>query len=164
MRASKRLLRMERTNQKGQITGLGLNLIPLMDVMTVLIFFLLFHSFNAELPSAKINLPESLVESRPRETVHVVVTPTVILVQDEPVVNTAQVLESSGDLVAEVAARLRDLEPYLPKVAAEERELTLLADKTIQFKVLKKIMSTCTAAGYGKISLAVIQKEIRHNC
>ena len=70
-------------------------------------------------------------------------------------------LEDSGDLVAEVAERLRELEPYLPKMAAEERELTLLADKSIQFKVLKKIMSTCTAAGYGKISLAVIQKEIR---
>jgi biopolymer transport protein ExbD len=161
MRASKRMLRMERTNQKGQIVGLGLNLIPLMDVMTVLIFFLLFHSFNAELPSAKIELPESLVETKPRETVHVVVTPTVVLVQDEPVANTAQVLEGGGDLVAEVAVRLQELERYLPPMKPEDRELTLLADKTIQFKVLKKIMSTCTAAGYGKISLAVIQKEIQ---
>ncbi len=159
MRASKRMLRMERTNRKGQMVGLGLNLIPLMDVLTVLIFFLLFHSFNSELPSSKIELPESFVETRPRETVHIVVTPTVVLVQDVPVVNTARLLESGGDLVEEVALRLRELEPHLPRMRPEERELTLLADKTIQFKVLKKIMSTCTAAGYGKISLAVIQKE-----
>jgi biopolymer transport protein ExbD len=43
-------------------------------------------------------------------------------------------------------------------VVAESKEITLLADKTIPFKVLKKIMSTCTASGYGRISLAVVQK------
>jgi biopolymer transport protein ExbD len=42
--------------------------------------------------------------------------------------------------------------------ANETREITLLADKTIPFNVLKKIMTSCTASGYGKISLAVIQK------
>jgi biopolymer transport protein ExbD len=56
---------------------------------------------------------------------------------------------------------LRQLEPYLPQTDAENKELTLLADKTIQFKILKKIMSTCTAAGYGKISLAVVQKAAK---
>ena len=40
----------------------------------------------------------------------------------------------------------------------ETKEITLLADKTISFNVLKKIMTSCTASGYGKISLAVIQK------
>jgi len=161
MRTTKRMRRMERNNEKGQITGLGLNLIPLMDVLTVLIFFLLFHSFNAELPSAKIDLPESVVETKPRETVHIVVTPSVVMVQDEPVISTARLLDDGTEMVEEVAERLRQLEPYLPQMSPEERELTLLADKTIQFKVLKKIMSTCTAAGYGKISLAVIQKETK---
>jgi biopolymer transport protein ExbD len=47
------------------------------------------------------------------------------------------------------------------KIPAEGREITLLADKTIPFKVLKKIMSTCTASGYGRISLAVVQKEVK---
>ena len=161
MRDSRRMRRMERNNKKGQITGLGLNLIPMMDVLTVLVFFLLFHSFNGDLPSARITLPSSLVETRPRETVHIVVTPEVVMVQDEAVVSTARLLDDSSGIVAEVAARLRELEPYLPSTDAESRELTLLADKSIQFKVLKKIMSTCTAAGYGKISLAVVQKEAK---
>jgi biopolymer transport protein ExbD len=42
--------------------------------------------------------------------------------------------------------------------AVESKEVTILADRTIPFTVLKKIMSTCTSVGYGKISLAVIQK------
>ena len=83
MRDSKRMRRMERTSKKSQITGLGLNLIPMMDVLTVLVFFLLFHSFNGDMPAAKITLPDSVVETRPRETVHVVVTPEAVLVQDE---------------------------------------------------------------------------------
>jgi biopolymer transport protein ExbD len=153
--------RMERTTRKGQITGLGLNLIPMMDVLTVLVFFLLFHSFNGDMPAAKIALPDSVVETRPRETVHIVVTPEVVLVQDEAVVSTSKLLGDNAGTVPEVAERLKQLEPHLPQTAAENRELTLLADKTVQFKVLKKILSTCTASGYGRISLAVVQKAAK---
>ena len=163
MRDSRRMKRMERANRKAQITGLGLNLIPMMDVLTVLVFFLLFHSFNGDMPAAKITLPDSIVETRPRETVHIVVTPEVVLVQDEAVVSTRKLLDDNVGAVQEIAERLKQLEPHLPQTAAENRELTLLADKTIQFKVLKKIMSTCTASGYGRISLAVVQKAAKKN-
>ncbi len=161
MRDSRRMKRMERTNRKGQITGLGLNLIPMMDVLTVLVFFLLFHSFNGDMPEAKITLPDSVVETRPRETVHIVVTPEVVMVQGDVVISTPQLENESIGMVQEVIERLRQLEPHLPNTAAENREVTLLADKTIQFKVLKKIMSTCTASGYGRISLAVVQKAAK---
>ena len=110
------------------------------------------------MPEAKITLPDSVVETRPRETVHIVVTPDVVMVQGEAVVRTPELANDSIGMVQEVIERLRQLEPHLPKTAAESREVTLLADKTIQFKVLKKIMSTCTASGYGRISLAVVQK------
>jgi len=161
MRDSRRMKRMERTNRQGRITGLGLNLIPMMDVLTVLVFFLLFHSFNGDTPSAKITLPASVVETRPRETVHIVVTPEAVLVQDEAVVSTSKLLEDNAATVQEIAKRLKQLEPHLLQTAAENRELTLLADKTIPFKVLKKILATCTASGYGRISLAVIQKAAK---
>lgn len=161
MRCTRRMKRMARADKKHQVTGLGLNLIPIMDILTVLVFFLLFHSFNGDMPAAQIRLPYSIVETRPRETVHIVVTPEAVLVQDEAVVSTQALLNGSGDMVPEVAERLRQLEPHLPRMAAEDRELTVLADKTIQFKVLKKILSTCTALGYGKISLAVVQKTAK---
>lgn len=163
MIASRRMKRMERTNKKGQLLGLGLNLIPMMDVLTVLVFFLLFHSFNGDMPTARMQLPNSIVETRPRETVHIVVTPDAVLVQEEAVVGTAKLLDDGLATVPEITARLKQLEPHLPQTGAENRELTLLADKTIQFKVLKKIMSTCTAAGYGRISLAVVQKAAKKN-
>src|SRR5438105_766175 len=38
-------------------------------------------------------------------------------------------------------------------------ELTIMADKALPYEVLKRVVATCTAADYGRISLAVIQKE-----
>ncbi len=165
MRDSRRMKRMERNNKKGQIKGLGINLIPMMDVLTVLVFFLLFHSFNSTLPDAQIALPASVVETRPRETVSIVVSPDVVMVQGEAVMNTPELFNDNNGLVYEVRARLEQLERNIigksTETAAESKEITLLADKTIPFKVLKKIMSTCTASGYGRISLAVVQKEAK---
>lgn len=163
MSESRRMKRMERNNRKSSGHGLGINLIPMMDILCVLVFFLLFHSFNSTLPEAKLELPASIVETRPRETVTIVVTSEAVMVQGEPVVSTAQLFDKGTGLVYEVRERLEEIERHIvqtgAKTFAEGKEVTLLADKSIPFKVLKKIMSTCTASGYGKISLAVMQKE-----
>jgi biopolymer transport protein ExbD len=153
---------MERNNKKGkEVTGLGLNLIPMMDVLCVLVFFLLFHSFNGDMPEQRITLPDSVVETRPRQTVTIVVSSDAVMVQGESVVSTATLLDERVGTVHEVTDRLRQLEQNLPKSVADNKEITLLADKTIPFKVLKKIMTTCTASGYGRISLAVEQKAVK---
>jgi len=163
MKETRRMKRMERNNNKGVIRGLGINLIPMMDVLTVLVFFLLFHSFNSTLPDAQIALPESSVPTRPRETVAIVVSPESVMVQGEGVVSTPKLLDNGIVMVEELRDRLEQLGHGIigggGESAAKTMEVTLLADKTIPFKVLKKIMSTCTACGYGRISLAVAEKE-----
>ena len=165
MRESRRMKRMERNNKKGEIRGLGINLIPMMDVLCVLVFFLLYHSFNSTLPDAQLTLPASIVETKPRETVTIVVSPELVMVQGEPVMSTPKLLEDSSGIAYEVSERLTQIEHNIAetgaKTFAEGREVTLLADKAIPFKVLKKIMSTCTASGYGRISLAVMEKETK---
>jgi biopolymer transport protein ExbD len=147
---------MERNNRRGE--GLGLNLIPMMDILTVLVLFLLFHSFNGEMPEQRIELPDSVVETRPRETLAIVVNPEAVMVQGAPVVTTSELYEDRIGMVVQIKERLEELERDIGITAPENKEITLLADKTIPFKVLKKIMSTCTASGYGRISLAVVQK------
>jgi biopolymer transport protein ExbD len=147
---------MERNNKKGE--GLGLNLIPMMDVLTVLVLFLLFHSFNGEMPEQRIELPDSVVETRPRETLAIVVNPEAVMIHGAPVVRTSELYEDRIGTVVQIKERLEELEREVGITAPESKEITLLADKTIPFKVLKKIMSTCTASGYGRISLAVVQK------
>ena len=92
----------------------------------------------------------------------IMVSPEVVVVQGEAVVNTPELLDDSVRMVAGITERLEQLERNIigisTKAVAEGKEITILADKTIPFKVLKKIMSTCTGSGYGRISLAVIQK------
>ena len=162
MRNSRRMKRMGRN--KSKVTGL--NLTPLMDVFTILVFFLLFHSAGSNtLESPKqIKLPDSVVETKPRETIVIMVSPEVVVVQGEAVVNTPELLDDSVRMVAGITERLEQLERNIigisTKAVAEGKEITILADKTIPFKVLKKIMSTCTGSGYGRISLAVIQKTV----
>jgi biopolymer transport protein ExbD len=142
----------------------GLNLTPLMDVFTILVFFLLFHSSGGDILQTpkNIKLPDSVVETKPRETVVIMVSPEVVLVQGEAVVSTPELLEDKIVTVHEVTERLEQLERNIigisTKTIAESKEITLIADRTIPFKVLKKIMSTCTGSGYERISLAVIQK------
>ena len=156
MNESRRMKRMERNNRKGE--GLGLNLIPMMDILTVLVLFLLFHSFNGEMPEQRIELPVSVVETRPRETLAIVVNPAAVMIQGAPVVSTSELYEDRIGMVVQIKERLEELEREIGITAPESKEITLLADKSIPFKVLKKIMSTCTASGYGRISLAVVQK------
>ena len=163
MRDNRRMKRMGRSKRK--VTGL--NLTPLMDVFTILVFFLLFHSSGGDTLEApkQIKLPDSVVETKPRETVVIMVSPDVVLIQGEAVISTPELLDDRIGTVHEVTERLKQLEQNIigisTRTVAQSKEITLLADKTIPFKVLKKIMSTCTAAGYGRISLAVIQKAAK---
>ena len=93
------------------------------------------------------------------------VSPEVVLVQGEAVISTPELLADSMFRVQAITDRLNLLERNIiginTKTIAESKEVTILADKTIPFKVLKKIMSTCTGSGYGRISLAVIQKSAK---
>ena len=160
MKDTRRMKRMARSRRK--ITGL--NLTPLMDVFTILVFFLLFHSSGGDIVETpkQIKLPDSVVETKPRETVVIMVSPEVVLVQGEAVISTPELMDDRISSVAVITERLTQLERNIigisTKTVAESKEVTILADKTIPFKVLKKIMSTCTDSGYGRISLAVIQK------
>ena len=160
MKQSRRIKRMARNRKKMT----SLNLTSLMDVFTILVFFLLFNSSSGEVLEApkEIKLPDSTVEVKPRETVVIMVAPDMVLVQGELVAKTQDLLASKRDIIAPITEKLAQIERNIiginTKAVVEAKEVTILADRAIPFSVLKKIMSTCTGSGYGKISLAVIQK------
>lgn len=163
MRNSRRIRRMGRNKKK--VTSL--NLTSLMDVFTILVFFLLFHSSGSEVLEApkQIKLPDSVVEARPRETVVILVTSENVLVQGVAVISTVELLDAKVGNVAQITQRLDQLERNIigisTKTVVASKEVTILADKTIPFRVLKTIMSTCTLSGYGRISLAVTRKAAK---
>ena len=162
MKENRRMKRMARSSRN--ISGAGLNLVSLMDVFTILVFFLLVNSSSSDVmePPKNIKLPDSAVETKPRETVIVMITPEEILVQGEPVVKTIDVINSKVLLIEEIKERLllqkKKIRGISTKTVSQSNEITVLAHRTVPFSLMKKVMASCTSAGYGKISLAVIQK------
>ena len=160
MRNSRRIKRMSRNRVK--ITKM--NLTSLMDVFTILVFFLLVNSGSVEILEAPKNvlLPESKVESKPRETVVISVSPEEIMVQGHLVAMVADVMEGQPGAIDPITARLSQLKNNIvgptTRVVAGSQEVTILADRSVPFAVVKKIMSTCTGEGFENVSLAVIQK------
>lgn len=160
MRNTRRIRRMSRNRVK-----IGkMNLTSLMDVFTILVFFLLVNSGSVEVMEAPktVVLPESRVEAKPRETVVIFISPEEVLVQGKSVMQVADILDSDSLTVRPVSERLQEIGQSVlgPNTAAvaESQEVTILADKSVPFDVIRKVMSTCTEGGYENVSLAVIQK------
>jgi biopolymer transport protein ExbD len=161
MKASRRIARMGRNKRAVP----KLNLTPLMDVFTVLVFFLMVNSGSVETlqQPKEIKLPESVVEAKPRETVVIFVGKEEVLVQGVPVARVADIQATTNVEIEPISVRLAELSESViglsTQAVAESQEVTVLADRSIPFSVLKKIMVTCTGQGYTRVSLAVVQKS-----
>jgi biopolymer transport protein ExbD len=85
------------------------------------------------------------------------------MVQGEVVARVADIAARPGQEVPQVGVRLAELSRSVigasTQAVAESKEVTVLADRAVPFNVVKSVMSTCTAQGYTRISLAVTQKE-----
>jgi biopolymer transport protein ExbD len=142
-----------------------MSLTSLMDVFTILVFFLLVNSATTEVLETpkQITLPASVVEDKPRETVVIFISPDQVTVQGEAVVLVADILTMPGQDIAPIGDRLAEVRSNViglkTRVVAESQEVTILADKSVPFSVIKKVLSTCTSQGFGRISLAVLQKN-----
>ena len=160
MRSSRRIKRMGRNRTKIS----KMNLTSLMDVFTILVFFLLVNSGSVEVLDTpkEVTLPESRVETKPRETVVIFISPTEVLVQGQLVALVDEIIENKLNVLDPIAARLAQLKGNViginTRTVASSQEVTILADKSVPFIVIKTIMSTCTSEGFENVSLAVTQK------
>ena len=160
MRNTRRIKRMSRN--RGKVAKM--NLTALMDVFTILVFFLLVNSGSVEVMEAPktVVLPESTVESKPRETVVIFVSEVEVIVQGKLVMQVADIINSPEFTIEPIANRLAELQGIVigrsTQITAKSQEVTILADKAVPFNVVQKIMTTCTGQGYYQVSLAVIQK------
>lgn len=160
MRNSRRIKRMGRNRMKIS----KMNLTSLMDVFTILVFFLLVNSGSVEVLDTpkELSLPESRVETKPRETVVIFISPTEVLVQGQLVALVDEIIEDKTSVLDPIAARLSQLKENVigtnTLTVSTSQEVTILADKSVPFTVIKTIMSTCTSEGFENVSLAVTQK------
>jgi biopolymer transport protein TolR len=164
MKMSQRAKRMQRRNERGKKT-VSLNLVSLMDIFTILVFFLLVNSSQVEvLPNAKdLQLPESIAKQKARENVVIMVTGDEILVQGSPVASVADAMAQKSLIIDGLKNALQgQTDRVLRREAIADivdREVTIMGDKALPYSLLKRVMATCTAADYGQISLAVMRRS-----
>jgi biopolymer transport protein TolR len=143
--------------------SVDLNLVSLIDIFTILIFFLLANASEVEvLPSTKaVKLPESTAEKTPKETLVVLVSNQDIVVQGRKVSSVSEAMSADSDLIGPLKAELdyhagRQL--IRKEKEARNKAVTIMGDKEIPYRLLRKIMVTCARANYSDISFAVVQK------
>ena len=153
--------RQRRAEHKGRNkTMLDMNLVSLIDVFTILIFFLLSNSSGVEtLPSPKaVHLPESVADKAPRETVVVVVSGSEILVGGRRIASVAEVLAADGDLIEPLKVELEQQagrQVIRKENEADAKRLTIMGDNDIPYRLLRKIMFTGARANFADVSFAV---------
>ena len=164
MKMSRRAKRMDRQHVRHG-RGMTLNLVSLMDIFTILVFFLLVNTSDGEvLPTHKsVELPESVAEQQPRVTVTIMVNEDNILLHGKVIATVENLLQEQGHYSKVLQAALIDQIGDAPHADADpdgRREATIMGDREIPFRLLKKVMASCTQAGFNRISLAVLQKSM----
>ncbi len=140
-----------------------LNLVSLMDIFTILVFFLMVNSSDIEViqSSSALRLPDSVVDQKPRDVLMVSVTPESILVAGQPVAQTPPA-NSEEDIIAGLKKELTYRISRLPSDQQDKPQpLNVLADRSLPYGILKKVMKTAVESGYTVLSLAVNQKTLK---
>jgi biopolymer transport protein TolR len=156
---SSRARRMMEHHLRNRAAG-ELNLIPMIDILSVLVSFLLVYSTEVEIVqnSLNIEIPESIVTAKPRATLVVMLTKDELFVQGERVASIAEVRADSTPTFAPLK-KVLERPRIISGDAEEEREVTVMADKSLPYELLKKVMQTATESGFGQISFATIEKD-----
>jgi biopolymer transport protein ExbD len=142
-----------------------LNLVSLIDIFTILIFFLLANASEVEvLPSTKsVKLPESTAEQAPKETLVITVSDQDIIVQGRKVASVSDVMKADSDVIeplkAELAFHAGRQRIRKEKEGSVGKDVTIMGDRDISYRLLRKVMVTCARADYSNISFAVMQKN-----
>lgn len=157
----KRAARKERNKM-----GLDMNLVSLIDIFTILLFFLMSSAAGVEIlnTSKAVKLPASSIEKVPRETVVIVVAGEDILVDGRRVTSVKEALATQGDLIAPLKAELDILNQRQTLRAANQAQgkvVTIMGDKDIPYRLLRKVMVTAARADFNDVAFAVTKKAVK---
>jgi biopolymer transport protein ExbD len=140
-----------------------MNLVSLIDIFTILIFFLLSSATEVEtLPSYRaVKLPESTADAQPKETIVVLVSGTEIVVDGRKVADVADVMKAGDDVIPTLKAELELLskrQVIREKNQSLKTAVTIMGDKDIPYRLLRKVMVTSARANFTDVSFAVRQR------
>ncbi len=166
MKQSMRAKRMER-HHKRQGQQAKLSLVSLMDIFTILVFFLMLNASDVQVLDnhKSVSLPQSSADTPAKETLLILVNNKDLMLQGQRLASVPELLSSADDTIE---ALTKELDYQKVKAAQRssmldengdpiERSITIMGDEAVPYLLLKKIMQTCAQAGYTDVSLAVEQ-------
>jgi biopolymer transport protein TolR len=165
MKDSRRASRMKRHHARHSNRGAILDMVSLMDIFTILVFFLLVSAANSDiLPTPKnIKLPRSTTEQIPKENIVIILGDSNILIQGKKIANIQSTIQSDSDIIMPLYNELKRISASnkgKTEKATLDAGVTIMGDKEIPYIVLKRIMLTCASANFSNLSLAVSRKAI----
>jgi biopolymer transport protein ExbD len=141
-----------------------LPLVALVDIFTNVMIFLIMNIGDAQVldQDRNIHLPKSYSERRPDYTALIKIDNDQIVLDGKIVASVPAVLASETDdvvalhaaLDANIAAR-----PLTEEERPNGRAVTIMGDRELPYKVLKRVMATCALAEFRDIALAVDKQE-----
>ncbi|HEY0941612.1 MAG TPA: biopolymer transporter ExbD [Steroidobacter sp.] len=155
----------KRQHSAGAEAAGHMTLVPFIDMLMILTVFLLVHNSDVDiLPNTKaIAIPQSIADKKPRPSVVVMVTKEDLLVDGRAIAKVSDVIAAKDAVIQPLKQALQSQADTVLVDAAKQdikdREVTIMGDKDTPYSVLRKIMATCTDADYGKVSLAVVERE-----
>ena len=160
MKPSLRARRMAR-NHKKLSQHPKLNLVALMDIFTILVFFLMVNNGDVEVLQSdrKIPLPNSVSEQKPDIALTIKISAQDIIVQGRTIENIDAVLSQQGNAIAKLSRELQYQSSRAAELSEAEqqagRAIIIMGNQEMPYQLLKRIMTTCAASDYRNISLAV---------
>lgn len=158
MKMSRRAKRMQRSHKRHKTPPL--NLVSLMDIFTILVFFLLVSSSNSyQLPATKdLKLPTSSSSNVPEETLVIAIT------RDEILLSGTRI-ETVSTALADAAPSISGLKNQLQLLGANQKDaankkITIMSDENVPYAVIRKVLTTCQESQYTRIAFAALQKEL----
>lgn len=157
MKMSRRAKRMQRSHTRHKTPPL--NLVSLMDIFTILVFFLLVSSSNSyQLPATKdLKLPTSKSTNIPEETLIIAIT------REEILLSGARV-ETVSEALADESISIANLKNQLELIGANQnagsKKITIMSDENVPYAVIRKVLSTCQESKYTRIAFAALQKDL----
>jgi len=159
MKLSRRAKRMQQHHARKNDRNATLNMVSLMDIFTILVFFLLVNATNSEvLPTPKnVILPSANSEKLPSRNLVIAVNSDNISLQGQVIISVKSAMDNPSKTIKPLFDSLKQL-AVTNKDITDKKGVTIMGDQKIPYALLKKIMLTCSGAEYSNLSFAVNQK------
>ncbi|KAA1175085.1 biopolymer transporter ExbD [Marinobacter salinexigens] len=161
MKPSRKSRRLQRHYGRMHRSG-GLNLVSLMDIFTILVFFLMVNSSDVKVMqnTANVPLPSSTAREQAGENLTVQLVAGTILVQGREVARIDGI-KPNDRTVAGLSEELAYRRGQREAVPEEGLPVTIMAGRDTDYRLLRKIMQTCVDEQFRQVRLAV-EAEIRN--